>query len=104
MELTAVLRGLSTLNEPTRVRIVTDSRYVFDGIKEWIPLWREGDRRALKRRRNRRLWERVARLVFHHDVTCEWTRSHQGRVENEFVDQMARHAALNQLVTSPTGV
>jgi len=104
MELTAVLHGLESLSEAMRVRVVTDSKYVHEGLTEWVPLWLDGNRLAMRRRRNRRLWERVASCVSQHDLTCEWIRSHRGWVENEFVDQLARRAALIQSAMAPQAV
>ena len=41
MEMTAVLRGLSALNEPCSVTVHTDSRYVIDGMTKWIIGWQK---------------------------------------------------------------
>ena len=48
MELSAVIAGLSALKEPCRVTVVTDSKYVYDGMtKGWAEGWRRrGWRRA----------------------------------------------------------
>src|SRR5437660_12503105 len=40
MELMGVIRGLSSLNRPCRVELVTDSQYVGKGISEWMPRWK----------------------------------------------------------------
>ena len=37
MELLAAIHGLEALSRPCRVRLVTDSTYVRDGITRWIP-------------------------------------------------------------------
>ncbi len=39
MEMTAALAGLNTLTGPTKVTVVTDSEYVFNGMTNWITKW-----------------------------------------------------------------
>ena len=40
MELMAVIRGLAALKRPIRVHIVTDSKYVMNGVQDWMPKWK----------------------------------------------------------------
>lgn len=92
MELTAAIEGLSALKEPCRVRLVTDSRYVADGIgKGWAASWRKnGWRKADKKPAlNADLWERLLRLTELHTVEIEWVRGHNGHPENERCDALA---------------
>lgn len=92
MELTAVIEGLSALKEPCRVRLVTDSRYVADGIgKGWAASWRKnGWRKADKKPAlNADLWEKLLLLTERHTVEIEWVRGHNGHPENERCDALA---------------
>lgn len=92
MELTAAIEGFSVLKEPCRVRLVTDSRYVADGIgKGWAASWRKnGWRKADKKPAlNADLWERLLRLTELHTVEIEWVRGHNGHPENERCDALA---------------
>lgn len=92
MELTAVIEGLSALREPCRVRLVTDSRYVADGIsKGWARSWqRNGWKKADKKPAlNSDLWERALALLERHTVEIEWVRGHAGHPENERCDALA---------------
>lgn len=92
MELTAVIEGLSALREPCRVRLVTDSRYVADGLgKGWAASWQKnGWRKADKKPAlNSDLWERLLELYNRHDVGIEWVRGHAGHPENERCDALA---------------
>ena len=60
MELTAAIKGLSALKEPCDVRLVTDSKYVADGItKGWAKSWRENNWRKADKKPalNPDLWE-----------------------------------------------
>ncbi|HIE53836.1 MAG TPA: ribonuclease HI, partial [Chromatiaceae bacterium] len=94
MELTAVIEGLKALKRPSRVRVVTDSQYVKNGMQQWIHNWkRNGWRTAAKKPvKNAELWKELDRLVSLHDVQWEWVRGHSGHPENERVDQLANQA------------
>jgi ribonuclease HI len=94
MELTAVIRGLAALEEPSRVRVVTDSQYVVYGMTRWIRGWqRKGWRNASGAPvKNRDLWEELDALANKHQVRWEWIRGHVGHPENERADFLARQA------------
>ncbi len=92
MELTAVIKSLSALKEPCKVRLVTDSKYVADGItKGWAASWQKnGWRKADKKPAlNPDLWEELLRLIEIHDVTIDWVKGHAGHPENERCDELA---------------
>ena len=92
MELTAAIMGLSALKEPCKVRLVTDSKYVADGItKGWAASWQtNGSRKADKKPAlNPDLWEKLLELIKTHDVTIEWVKGHAGHPENERCDRLA---------------
>jgi len=95
MELLAAIHALEALTRPCTVTLTTDSRYVMQGIEEWVPRWikngwRTADKKPVK---NQDLWERLAAAVARHTVRFEWVRGHAGHVENERVDQAAREQA-----------
>ena len=92
MELTAVIMGLSALKEKCKVRLVTDSKYVADGItKGWAASWRKnGWKKADKKPAlNPDLWEKLLELVSFHEVTIDWVKGHAGHPENERCDKLA---------------
>ena len=92
MELTAVIEGLSALKYPCKVRLVTDSKYVADGIsKGWAASWRKnGWRKADKKPAlNPDLWEKLLDLLEVHEVEIEWIKGHAGHPENERCDRLA---------------
>ena len=92
MELTAAIEGLAALKEPCRVRLVTDSKYVADGItKGWAESWRKNNWRKADKKPalNPDLWERLLDLIKQHDVTIDWVKGHAGHPENERCDQLA---------------
>jgi ribonuclease HI len=75
LELLAVVRGLEALEEPSRVTLLTASRYVNRGIRHGISQWRERKWRwerfgQLVPIRNQDLWQRVDRALQFHQVEC----------------------------------
>lgn len=94
MELTAVIRGLESLNRPTRVELFTDSTYVGRGLSEWMAKWKKnGWRRREKGRwaevKNEDLWRRLDELLQRHQVRFTHVRGHSGHPENERCDTLA---------------
>ncbi|MBQ6847682.1 MAG: ribonuclease HI [Clostridia bacterium] len=92
MELTAVIEGLSALKEPCAVTLVTDSKYVADGItKGWAESWRKnGWRKADKKPAlNPDLWGQLLDLLSVHKVEIIWVKGHAGHPENERCDRLA---------------
>jgi ribonuclease HI len=94
MELQAVIAGLSALKRRCQVRIVTDSRYVMDGITQWLPGWKQrGWKTAAKKPvKNQDLWQALDVLVQSHDIDWQWVRGHDGHEDNERADELARNA------------
>jgi ribonuclease HI len=94
MEMMAAIRALETLSRPMRVRLVTDSAYLRNGITEWLPAWkargwRTADRKPVK---NQDLWQRLDAAAARHEVSWAWTRGHAGDPLNERADGLARKA------------
>ena len=95
MELMAAISALEALREPCEVTLHTDSRYVIDGITQWIHNWkRKGWVNAAKKPvANAELWQRLEEAAAPHRVRWSWVRGHSGHVENERVDRLAVAAA-----------
>jgi ribonuclease HI len=75
LELLAVVRGLEALNEPSRVTLVTRSRYVTRGFRYRLEQWRENDWcwerfGEMTPIRNRDLWRRIDCAMRYHHVEC----------------------------------
>ncbi len=100
MELQAVISALEKLTKSCAVHVTTDSRYVMDGIQQWLANWKKnGWKTAAKKPvKNEDLWKQLDKLVEQHDVTWEWVKGHSGHVENEQVDQLANEAIDNLLL------
>ena len=94
MELTAVIRGLEALKRPSSVTIHTDSRYVMDGVTQWMPRWKKNGWKTADKKpvKNEELWRELDALCALHDLKWKWVRGHSGHVENERADELARTA------------
>ncbi len=99
MELQAAVSALKKLKRPCNVSITTDSRYLMDGIQQWLPNWKQnGWKTAAKKPvKNEDLWRQLDALVEEHTVEWKWVKGHSGHVENETVDQLANDAIDNLL-------
>ena len=81
-EVAAATLGLSSLKEPCRVHLFTDSRYVVETM---------GGR--FKRKTNHDWWKRLDDAAARHEVKWEWTRGHVGHIIQEAADKAARRIA-----------
>lgn len=95
MELMAAIAALEALTRPCKVALTTDSRYVMQGIEEWVPKWRANGWKTADKKpvKNQDLWERLSSATQTHTVRWHWVRGHNGHVENERVDVAAREQA-----------
>lgn len=90
MEMTAALAGLNTLTGPTKVTIVTDSEYVFNGMTNWITKWSGlGFTKKKGTLLNPGLWRALAEASLAHQASWAWTRGHSGVQLNERCDVLA---------------
>lgn len=94
MELTAVIEGLKTLTRPCNIELNTDSKYVMQGITEWLANWkRNGWKTAAKKSvKNIDLWQQLDDEVARHKIDWNWVKGHTGVEDNEFADQLANAA------------
>ncbi len=95
MEIFAVIRGLELLNQPCKVNLYSDSRYVVDAIeKHWLDNWIKKNwvRKERKPVLNVDLWKRVSQLLNVHQVKFIWVKGHAANPENERCDYLARTA------------
>ena len=95
MELTAVINALKALKFPCNITIYTDSKYVMDGVNEWLPNWKQNGWKTANKRtavKNVDLWQELDGLLGEHEIRWVWVKGHNGHPENERVDTLAREA------------
>ena len=92
MELTAAIQALKAIEKKSTITLITDSKYVKDGIQSWIQNWKKngGKTAAKKPVKNKELWIELDVLIARHNITWEWVKGHAGNKHNEKADHLAR--------------
>lgn len=92
MEMMAVIEALSALKKYSSVKIYTDSKYVLQGITEWMDGWKAKNWKTASKKpvKNKDLWQRIDTLVQAHNVEFVWVKGHAGDPGNERADELAR--------------
>ncbi len=94
MEMMAVVESLQLLKKRYNVKLYTDSKYVIQGVTEWMDGWKaKGWKNASKQPvKNKDLWQKIDSLVSKHSVEFIWVKGHSGNAGNERADELARLA------------
>lgn len=98
MEMTAVIEALQALKRPCNITLYTDSKYVMNGINEWLPNWKKNNWRTSNKKtqvKNVDLWQKLDELISKHEIRWVWVKGHNGNEDNERVDELARNAIKN---------
>lgn len=92
MELTAVIKSLELLKEKCEVDLYTDSKYVKNGITEWIFSWKKNNWKNSKKEevKNKELWQELDNLVQKHKINWFWVKGHAENELNNRADELAR--------------
>jgi len=102
MEILGCIAGLESIEKPSDITIYSDSKYVVDAVtKSWAETWRSrGWNRKVDNELvpalNADLWARLLDLCEWHRVRFLWVRGHDGNIENERCDELARAAATSE--------
>ncbi len=99
MELMAAIQALAALNTACLVELYTDSKYVQQGISEWLPGWKKkgwikADKKPVK---NADLWQLLDHEASRHTVSWHWVKGHSNHPENDIADALANQA-IDQLL------
>ena len=95
MELMAPINALKNINSKDPIEIFTDSKYVKNGITEWINTWVLNNWKTSKKEnvKNKDLWLELHKLNQSLNVKWNWVKGHAGNPLNEEVDMLAKKAA-----------
>lgn len=98
MELTAAISALQALTRPCRVRLVTDSTYLKQGVTQWLGGWKRRHWKTAGRKpvKNLDLWLRLDAACAGHEIEWRWVKGHSGHPENERADALA-NAAIDRM-------
>jgi ribonuclease HI len=94
MELQAAIEALVSLKQPCEVEFYTDSKYVQNGIAQWLKGWkRNGWLTSAKQPvKNADLWRQLDSAAAPHRIVWHWLKGHAGHIENERCDVLANEA------------
>ncbi len=94
MEMFAVIEGLKYLKNYSSVIIHTDSKYVLEGITNWITNWKQNNWKSSNKKdvKNKDLWIELDTLVNKFKIEWKWVKGHSGNVENDIADLLATTA------------
>jgi ribonuclease HI len=103
MELTAAIMALRQVPAGSAVDLYTDSKYVMDGLNEWMLAWKKrgwktADKKPVK---NQDLWQALDEANARHTVRWHWVKGHAGNEGNEHVDRLANEAIDTLLGEGP---
>jgi ribonuclease HI len=92
MELAAAINALRYFDDNKEIKLITDSRYVKDGIQSWIVNWKKNGWKTAARKpvKNKELWIQLDEMISKHKITWEWVKGHAGNIHNEKADYLAR--------------
>ena len=92
MELVAAIKGLNYFREENNITIVTDSKYLKDGIESWIENWKKNGWKTASKKpvKNKELWLTLDLEISKHNISWEWVKGHAGDEYNEKADFLAR--------------
>lgn len=96
MELIGVIEGLKALKEPCDVSIYSDSKYVVQGINEWLSNWIKNNWKTASKKpvKNQELWQDYIKVSKEHKINANWVKGHAGHPQNERCDELARKEAI----------
>lgn len=99
MEMTAALKALEAMKRPAQITLVTDSKYLLEGMTKWIHGWkRNGWRNAAKDPvKNAELWQALDAAARPHSISWQWVKGHSGDPMNERADALANEAIASML-------
>lgn len=101
MEMLAIIGALEycTQNNIAQPLIYSDSKYVIDGITQWIQNWKKNNwlTAAKKPVKNQDLWIRLDELMTQTRPQLQWVKGHGNNLGNNLADQIAVCAIKDHL-------
>ena len=91
MELLAAIMALKKIKKKSDITIFTDSKYVKDGITDWIKKWKLNSWKSSNKKpvKNKDLWIKLDSSCLKHRVTWRWVKAHAGNKYNSLADKLA---------------
>ena len=97
MAIRSALIALEALKGPSRVVFTTDSRYLVDGMTQWVHGWAaRGWTRKTGEIENLQMWRALVEAARRHKIDWRWVKGHAGHPQNEYANFLAIQAASKQ--------
>lgn len=92
MELMAAITAVKFVSLGENAIIYTDSKYVIQGITEWLKNWKKNKWLTAKKEpvKNSELWKELDSLSQSKKINWTWVKAHNGNEGNERVDLLAK--------------
>ena len=94
MEMMAVIKALKYIDTKSQINLYTDSKYVKEGITNWIIGWKKNNWKNSQKKdvKNKDLWVELDSLSLKHNINWNWVKGHSGNIENDIADKLATEA------------
>ena len=94
MELMAPIMALKKIRKKSEITIFTDSKYVKDGITDWIKKWKVNNWKSSNKKpvKNKDLWIKLDNACLKHKVSWKWVKGHSTNEFNNLADELATKA------------
>ena len=91
MELMAPIMALKKIKKNSEVIIYTDSKYVKDGITDWIKKWKLNNWKNANKKtvKNKDLWIKLENSCRKYKISWEWVKAHAENKYNNLADKLA---------------
>jgi ribonuclease HI len=91
MELMAPIMALKKIKRKSDITIYTDSKYVKDGITDWIKSWKLNNWKSSNKKpvKNKDLWVKLDNACQKHRISWKWVKAHSDNKYNNLVDELA---------------
>lgn len=92
MELTAALKALRALDDPSHVKLYTDSSYLSRAFNEsWLDKWQDNGWKTSSKKpvKNKELWQDLLEMDERHTIEWNWVKGHADNELNNLADELA---------------
>ena len=92
MELSAAINAILYFKEKSNLEIFTDSKYLKNGIENWIKKWKLNGWKTSNKKpvKNKDLWLTLDNEITNHNIKWNWIKGHSNNEYNEKADFLAR--------------
>jgi ribonuclease HI len=95
MEMTAIIQGISKCNDDENIMLYSDSKYVLNGIKDWMLNWKQNGWKTTNNNKpvkNKDLWLLIDECIQQkNNIKFSHVKAHSGNYYNDRADYLAKN-------------